>query len=126
MLALPELALHSLWAALVKDSFPNADDLKGIAKMPSREEAAELLALQALGWLAGNDEVLPQFLSASGASLGDLPGAAQDPAFLASVLDFLLNDDAWVIGFCDATGHKYTEPLAARAFLPGGQATHWT
>ena len=126
MLALPALALRSLWVALVKDSFPNAADLKGIAKMPSREDAAELLALQALGWLAGNDELLPQFLSASGASLADLPGAAQDPAFLASVLDFLLNDDAWVIGFCDATGHKYTEPLTARAFLPGGQATHWT
>ena len=94
--------------------------------MPSREDAAELLALQALGWLAGNDELLPQFLSASGASLSDLSGAAQDPAFLASVLDFLLNDDAWVIGFCDATGHKYTDPMTARAFLPGGQATHWT
>jgi hypothetical protein len=126
MLALPELALHSLWAALVKDSFPNAGHLKGITNMPSREEAAELLALQALGWLAGNDGVLAQFLSASGASPGDLPGAAQDPAFLASVLDFLLTDDAWVIGFCDATGHTYTEPLTARAFLPGGQATHRT
>ena len=94
--------------------------------MPSREETAELLALQALGWLAGNDELLPQFLSASGALLADLTGAAQDPAFLASVLDFLLNDDAWVIGFCDATGHKYTEPMTARAYLPGGPATHWT
>jgi hypothetical protein len=111
---------------LVKESFPETADLPETAKMPTREETAELLALQALGWLAGNDELLPQFLSASGASLSDLSGAAQDPAFLASVLDFLLNDDAWVIGFCDATGHEYTEPMTARAFLPGGQATHWT
>jgi hypothetical protein len=111
---------------LVKESFPETADPPETANMPSREETAELLALQALGWLAGNDELLPQFLSASGASLSDLSGAAQDPAFLASVLDFLLNDDAWVIGFCDATGHTYTEPMTARAYLPGGQATHWT
>jgi hypothetical protein len=111
---------------LVKESFPETADLPETAKMPSREETAELLALQALGWLEGNDALLAQFLSSSGASLSDLSGAAQDPAFLASVLDFLLNDDAWVIGFCDATGHNYTEPMVARAFLPGGQATHWT
>jgi hypothetical protein len=94
--------------------------------MGSSDPSAELLALQALGWLAGNDDLLPVFLSASGASLNDLSGAAQDASFLASVLDFLLADDAWVIAFCDATGHRYTEPLAARALLPGGQATHWT
>jgi hypothetical protein len=94
--------------------------------MPSREDAAELLALQALGWLAGNDALLAQFLAASGASLADMSGAAGDPAFLASVLDFVLSDDALVIAFCDATGHGYTEPMMARAFLPGGQATHRT
>lgn len=94
--------------------------------MPSWEDAAELLALQALGWLAGNDALLAQFLAASGASLADMSGAAGDPAFLASVLDFVLSDDASVIAFCDATGHRYTDPLTARAFLPGGQAGHWT
>ena len=126
MLALPALALRSLWGELVKESFPQTAALQGNVNMPSREDAAELLALQALGWLASNDELLPTFLSACGASLEDMAGAARDPAFLASVLDFLLNDDAWVIAFCDATGHKYTEPMTARAYLPGGQATHWT
>ena len=126
MLALPALALRSLCGELVKESFPQTEALQGNVNMPSREDAAELLALQALGWLAGNDEVLPTFLSACGASLADMAGAARDPAFLASVLDFLLTDDAWVIAFCDATGHRYTEPMTARAFLPGGQATHWT
>jgi len=94
--------------------------------MPSREDAAELLALQALGWLAGDDALLARFLAASGASLADMSAAAGDQAFLASVLDFLLTDDAWVIAFCEATGHRYTEPLTARAFLCGGQAGHWT
>jgi hypothetical protein len=92
--------------------------------MPSQQDAAELLAIQALGWLAGNDDLLPVFLGATGASVGDLAQGAGNPSFLASVLDFLMNDDAWVIEFCDATGHRYTDPMQARAWLPGGQATH--
>jgi hypothetical protein len=94
--------------------------------MPSQQESAELLAIQALGWLAGNDDLLPVFLGATGASVGDLARGAGDLSFLASVLDFLMTDDAWVIAFCDATGHRYTDPMQARAWLPGGQATHWT
>ncbi|MGB8812521.1 MAG: DUF3572 domain-containing protein [Paracoccaceae bacterium] len=92
----------------------------------SRQETAETLGIQALGWLAGNEELLPVFLGATGASVGDLAEGATRPEFLASVLDFLLMDDAWVIEFCDATGLKYDAPLQARAWLPGGEATHWT
>jgi hypothetical protein len=89
-------------------------------------EAAQVLALQALGWIASEDEVFPLFLSATGASLGDLRSRAADPDFLAAVLDFLMQDDAWVVAFCDAGGHLYTAPLSARAALPGGAAMNWT
>ena len=94
--------------------------------MQVKQESAELLALEALGWLAGNEELLPLFLGASGACAADLVAGAQNTEFLASVLVFVMNEDAWVIAFCDATGHAYTAPMMARAFLPGGQATHWT
>jgi hypothetical protein len=94
--------------------------------MNTGRDGAETLALQVLAWLAGNDELLPVFLSASGAGRDDLARGARDPAFLASVLDFLLNDDAWVVAFCDDAGVPYTRPMQARAFLPGGAATHWT
>jgi hypothetical protein len=30
------------------------------------------------------------------------------------------------MGFCRATGRAFTDPAAARAALPGGQAVHWT
>jgi len=89
-------------------------------------EAAQVLALQALGWIASDDEVFPVFLSATGANLGDLRVRASDPDFLAAVLDFLLQDDRWVVAFCDAGGHPYTAPQAARAALPGGAAVNWT
>ncbi|MDE3079762.1 MAG: DUF3572 domain-containing protein [Paracoccaceae bacterium] len=89
-------------------------------------DAAEVVALRALGWLAGNDELLAVFLGSTGASPGDLRHRARDPAFLAAVLDFLLMDDAWVIAFCDAAGLPYTAPMRARQGLPGGGTVHWT
>jgi hypothetical protein len=91
-----------------------------------QREAAETVGVQALGWLAGNDELLPVFLGSTGASLDDLRAGAGDPAFLGSVLDFLMMDDAWVVAFCDAAGIAYTVPMQARAALPGGAVTHWT
>jgi hypothetical protein len=91
-----------------------------------KQESAETLALQALGWLVGQDDLLPAFLNATGAGANDLAANAKDPVFLASVLDFLLMDDAWIIAFCDASARTYSEPMQARAGLPGGIATHWT
>lgn len=90
------------------------------------QESAETLGLQALAWLAGNEELLPVFLGSTGASVEDLRHGAGQPEFLGSVLDFLLMDDDWVIAFCDAVGAPYTRPAEARAVLPGGAATHWT
>ncbi|MGR3760200.1 DUF3572 domain-containing protein [Roseobacteraceae bacterium NS-SX3] len=93
---------------------------------PKSAEAAETLALQALAWLAGNDELLPVFLGATGASEADLRARAAEPEFLGSVLDFLTMDDAWVIAFCDSAGLSYEAPMHARMALPGGAQVNWT
>jgi hypothetical protein len=89
-------------------------------------EAAQLLSLQALGWVAADDEIFPQFLAATGADLAGLRARAADPEFQAAVLDFLLQDDRWVVAFCDGHGHPYTAPQSARLALPGGAETFWT
>lgn len=89
-------------------------------------DAAETLALKALAWLVTNDDLLPVFLGATGASENDLRDRACDPEFLGSVLDFLMMDDAWIIAFCDANGVAYEHPMFARAALPGGAQVHWT
>ncbi|MCW8843457.1 MAG: DUF3572 domain-containing protein [Rhodobacteraceae bacterium] len=89
-------------------------------------DAAETLALQALGWLVGNDELLPVFLGATGASVDDIKGQAGDPAFLGSVLEFLTMDDAWVVAFCDTVGEDYMTPMMARQVLLGESGRHWT
>ncbi|MGB3278877.1 MAG: DUF3572 domain-containing protein [Pseudorhodobacter sp.] len=92
----------------------------------NRQESAETIALQALGWLAGNDDLMPVFLGATGASVNELAKNAKDPAFLGSVLDFLVMDDAWVMAFCDAANLPYAAPMQARMALPGGEQINWT
>jgi hypothetical protein len=91
-----------------------------------QRDAAETVGMQALGWLAGNDELLPVFLGSTGASFEDLRAGLADPAFLGSVLDFVMMDDAWVVAFCDSEGLPYDVPMRARAALPGGGQVHWT
>ena len=91
-----------------------------------QQDAAETMALKALAWLAGNDELLPVFLGATGASLPDLAARAGEAQFLGSVLDFLLQDDAWVLAFAAAAGERPEALSAARRALPGGEAMHWT
>ncbi len=91
-----------------------------------QQQGAETVAAQALAWLAAEEELLGVFLGASGASAEDLRASAGTPEFLASVLDFLAMDDAWVTRFCDAAGLPYTAVMEARAALPGGAQMHWT
>lgn len=89
-------------------------------------DAAEKIAVQALGWLASDQELMGLFLGATGSAPDDLRQATADPAFLISVLDFLMMDDAWVIRFCDDHSMPYETPMQARQHLPGGAQVHWT
>ncbi|NYS23416.1 DUF3572 domain-containing protein [Rhodobacteraceae bacterium 2376] len=89
-------------------------------------QAAETIALSALAWLAGHDELWPVFMGSTGADVTNLRAQAQDPEFLAAVLDFILMDDAWITE-CTAALEQKPEVLArARAALPGGAQMHWT
>ncbi len=88
--------------------------------------AAEELAQEALIWIAGQEDLLPVFLNATGSDAQSVREGAQDADFLASVLDFMMLDDAWIVAFCDAEGHAYEAVGRARAALPGGAAVHWT
>lgn len=89
-------------------------------------DMAEQQALYALSWLVGNEELLPVFLGATGASEDDLRARAAQPEFLASVLDFLLMDDAWVIACAQNFGWRPEQMLEIRSALPGGDLPNWT
>ena len=89
-------------------------------------KAAETLAVKALVWMAERDELVSGFLGASGADAGDLRARAADPEFLGFVLDFLLQDEDALLGFCDDEGVKPDAPWRARQALPGGDIPNWT
>jgi len=91
-----------------------------------QREMAETVAAQALGWLAGDSDLLGTFMGATGVGLDDLRARSGEAQFLASVLEFVMMDDAWVVGFCDSAGLPYEAPMRARAALPGGGEVHWT
>jgi hypothetical protein len=95
-------------------------------KMSFSPETAERVALKAAVWLAQNDELLPVFMGATGSDEASFRTSLGTPEFQASVLDFLMMDDAWVIAFCDTEGLPYDSPMQARAILPGAEQVHWT
>lgn len=102
---------------MVKKTFPGHE---------MQREMAETVALGALGWLVGSEELLDVFLGATGASGADMSRRAGDADFLASVLDFLLMNDVWITAFCAESGYEPTAPMRARAMLPGGDLPNWT
>jgi hypothetical protein len=80
-------------------------------------EVAEIVAVQALGFIAGDPERLGAFLAESGIGPQSLRAAAGDPQFLVSVLDFVLRDDATVKAFAKTSELHPTNIAAAREVL---------
>jgi hypothetical protein len=80
-------------------------------------EVAEIVAVQALSFLAGDPQRLGAFLAESGIGPETLRSAAADPHFLASVLDFVLRDDTTVKAFANASQLHPTNVAAARQVL---------
>ena len=69
-------------------------------KTPQTRENAEILALEGLGWLAGQEDGLQRFLDQSGIEPGGLREAAGRPEAGLAVLDFLLSNEDLLLGFC--------------------------
>src|SRR5712675_1388804 len=85
-------------------------------------EVAEIVAIQALSFVAGDAERLGLFLAESGIGPESLRAAAADPRFLASVLDFVMRDDATVKAFASVSQLHPTNIAAAHQAL---NDPHW-
>jgi Protein of unknown function (DUF3572) len=83
-------------------------------------EVAEIVAIQALSFVAGDPERLGAFLAETGIGPETLRSAAADPRFLAGVLDFVLRDDATVKAFAAASELDPATIAAAREVLVEG------
>ena len=80
-------------------------------------EVAEIVAIQALSFIASVPERLGPFLAESGIGPETLRTAAADPRFLASVLDFIMRDDATVKAFASVSQLHPTNIAAAHQAL---------
>jgi hypothetical protein len=82
-------------------------------------QRAAILGLEALGWLAGNAETLDQFLGISGADREALRAGADSADMQLAVIEFLLEHEDLLLGFCEDTDTKPQAMHLARHVLGG-------
>jgi hypothetical protein len=85
-------------------------------------QQAEANAIRALGALASDAERLGRFLTATGLGPGNLRVAAQNPGFLAGVLEHVMSDEALLIAIAAELGLKPEALAQARDVLAGPPA----
>lgn len=80
----------------------------------------DAVAIEALGYLASEPELMMRFLSLTGIEASGIRQAAAEPRFLAGVLQFFLSHEPTLLRFCES---REIDPSAVRkafASLPGG------
>ena len=87
--------------------------------MPLRpnREAAEMLAIQALAFIAEDPGKLSRFLGMTGIPHEEVRAAAGEPGFLAGVLEHMLADESLLVAFADSAGIDPTAIARARDAL---------
>jgi len=79
------------------------------------------LALQALAWLASDDDRLVRFLNLTGMTPRGLRESMTDPNSLGAVLDYLLAWEGLLMDFANENSLSPESVMMARHKLPGGQ-----
>ena len=80
---------------------------------------AEILGLEALAWLVGEDEALGRFQGQTGIDGSDLRAGAGSPELAVSVFDFLLLNEDLLLKFCETGSAAPKQVHAARNILAG-------
>ena len=90
-------------------------------KRPSSaaRKTAEMLAIQALSFIAEEPERLNGLLSATGLTLSRLRESANQPDFLAGVLEHMLANESLLLAFADCAAVDPAEIARARRALGG-------
>lgn len=93
---------------------------------PEGEQNASVVGLQALSFVAMDEDLFGALLDQAGTDAADVRARASDPVFLGFVLDFILQEDATVIAFAASQRISPEDVMRARMALPGGDIPHWT
>jgi hypothetical protein len=90
-------------------------------KAPSSKarQASEILAIQALAFIAAEPERLEAFLAATGLTVDRLRESANAPDFLIGVLEHMLADESLLLAFADDAAIDPAEIARARNALGG-------
>lgn len=101
--------------------------------MPGRErigavsaEDAEAMAIQILGWLISQPELLDRFMALVGVDAGSIRRAAAEPGFLAAVTGFLMAHEPTLLAFCAENDIKAERVAACHVRLAGPESENWT
>ena len=86
-------------------------------RSPYSPETAEMLAVQALAFMAEDDSRLGGFIASTGIAVESIRDAAREPNFLAGVLEHILADENLLIAFADRAGVDPAEVARARQAL---------
>ena len=81
---------------------------------PNKANAASVIALQILGFIAGNMEILGRFMALTGSGPDDLRNRINDPDFHAAVLEFAMQDEKLLLAF--AADQDLDPQAVARAY----------
>ncbi len=89
-----------------------------LVKQPSiSPEAAQMLAVQALAFIAQDGERLGRFLAVTGIGPAEIRQAAKEPHFLAGVMDHIAGDETLLLAFATHAGVDPSAIARARAVL---------
>jgi hypothetical protein len=84
-------------------------------------ELAETVAIQALGFIAGEPERLGRFLALTGIEPDSLRDAAREPNFLLGVLDHLASNETQLLEFAKELELEPEAIIKARDLLAGAR-----
>jgi hypothetical protein len=82
-------------------------------------ESAEVLALEGLGWLAGDESGIQRFMDQAGIDAGTLRETAGSPGTALAILDFLMGNEDLLLRFCESAGIEPKALHLARHRLGG-------
>ncbi|WP_427023175.1 DUF3572 domain-containing protein [Aureimonas ureilytica] len=103
---------------MINDTFRSGND--------DAQQTATGLAIEALSFIASDGLLFSRFLRVTGLELENLRQAADEPAFLAGVLDFLLADDRTLTDFAASIDVPPERVAAARRVMAGPYAESYS
>jgi hypothetical protein len=88
-------------------------------------EDAEAMAIQILGWLISQPDLLNRFMALVGVDAGSIRRAAAEPGFLPAVTGFVMAHEPTLLAFCDQNDVKAERVAACHARLSGPESENW-